>query len=194
MFVRTISESEATGAVAEIYRAEKAEMGVVMAATECWTARPDLLPAWPDFFNRVRAGFTLSGRDWRLITIIAAKRVPSTYCAHVYGRRLLDDLGSKAAVVAVLNDYRNAGLSDREVEMLRFANLVATNASKTTKADIDRLRAAGFSDPQISDIALCAALRCLLSRFVDAMGASPEAQFLDPDEDFRRALTVGKPV
>jgi len=194
MFVKTISEKEATGAIGEIYRKEKAAMGAVMEATECWSARPDLLPIWEDFFNGVKGGFTLSPRDWRLITFIAAKHVPSTYCAQVYGQRLLEDLGSKAAVVAVLRDYCTAGLSDRDVAMLRFAEMVATDASKTTQADIDRLRAAGFSDPQVCDIALCAALRCLLSRFIDAMGAHPEKQFLDADVQFRRALTVGKPV
>jgi hypothetical protein len=60
--------------------------------------------------------------------------------------------------------------------------------------DIDRLRVAGFTDPQISDIALCAAFRNFVSRFFDAMGAETEAAFLDADEDFRKAMTVGRKI
>lgn len=192
MFLKTIAEADATGPIAEIYAQEKATFGFVMAATACWTARPDLLPVFEDFFGKVKAGFTLSPRDWRLITFIAAKHVPSTYCAQVYGRLLRDDLGSADAVLAVLRDYRTAGLTDRDVAMLAFAETIVTNASTITQADIDGLRAAGFTDPQICDIALCASLRCFMSRFFDATGAAPEDFFLDADETVRTALTVGR--
>jgi hypothetical protein len=33
-----------------------------------------------------------------------------------------------------------------------------------------------------------------MSRYFDAVGASPEAVFFDPDPEFRAAMTVGKPI
>ncbi len=192
MFLKTIGEDEATGRVAEIYAAHKANLGFVMSATACWTSRPDLLPLWEDFFARVKANFSLTPRDWRLITFIAAQQVPSTYCAMVYGRQLLDDLGSKEKVLSVQRDFRNAGLDDRDVAMLDYAEAVAKDASRITEEDIEALRAAGFSDVQISDIALCASLRCFMARFFDATGAGPEAAFIDEDSDFQSALTIGR--
>lgn len=194
MFLKTIAEHEASGAIADIYKHEQAKFGFVMAATSCMTARPDLLPLWEDFYGKIKAGFSLSPRDWRLITFIAAKHVPSTYCAAVYGKQLLQDLGGRPAVLALLRDYREAGLPARDVAMLEFTEIVARHASKVTQATIDNLRGVGFSDPQISDIALCASLRCFMSRFYDAMGAGPEAAFLDDDPDFRAELTVGRPL
>ena len=104
MFLKTISEEEATGRVSELYQAQKAQNGFVMSAIQCWTARADLLPVYQDFSNNIRAGFSLNPRDWRLITFIA---VPSTYCSHVYGKQLIADLGSKTAVLAVQRDYRS---------------------------------------------------------------------------------------
>ncbi len=192
MFLKTIGEDEATGRVAEIYAAHKANLGFVMSATACWTSRPDLLPLWEDFFAQVKANFSLTPRDWRLITFIAAQQVPSTYCAMVYGKQLLDDLGSKETVLSVQRDFRNAGLDDRDVAMLDYAEAVAKDASRITEEDIEALRAAGFSDVQISDIALCASLRCFMARFFDATGAGPEAAFIDRDNDFRTALTIGR--
>jgi uncharacterized peroxidase-related enzyme len=194
MFLKTIDEEEATGRIAELYQAQKTQNGFVMAAMQCWTARPDLLPIYQEFADKVRAGFSLGPRDWRLITLIAAKHVPSTYCSHVYGKQLLADLGSKEAVLAVHRDFRAAGLSEREVAMLSYAEKISQNASRVTPEDIARLRSAGFTDVQICDIALCAAFRCFVSRFFDAVGAGPEPVFIDKDAGFRSAMTVGKGI
>ncbi len=192
MFLQTIAEDDATGRVAEIYQRQKAQMGLVMSAAKCFTARPDLLPAYTDFSDKIRSGFSLGAREWRLITLIAAKHIPSTYCSFVYSKQLVGDLGSKEAVLAVQRDFRTAGLSDRDVEMLAYAEKITADASKVTQRDIDRLRSVGFSDQEICDIALCAAFRCFVSRFFDAVGAGPEAAFIDDDEEFRTTMTVGK--
>lgn len=194
MFLKTIAEADAGSAVADIYAAQKGKLGFVMEATRCLTARPDLLPAYTEFYKKILDGFTLTMREWRLITLIAAKHIPSTYCSHVYSKQLLEHLGSKEAVLAVQRDFRTAGLPAKDVEMLAYAEKVTNDAARITQADIDRLRAAGFSDPQIADIALCAAFRNFVSRFFDAMGAGTEAAFLDADETFRAAMTVGRKV
>ena len=175
MFLKTVSEEEATGRIAELYQAQKAQNGFIMAAMQCWTARPDLLPIYQEFSDKIRAGFSLSPRDWRLITLIAAKHVPSTYCSHVYGKQLIADFGSKEAILAVQRDFRSAGLSERDVEMLAYAEAITKDASRVTHEHIDRLRSVGFTDVQICDIALCAAFRCFVSRFFDAVGAGPES-------------------
>lgn len=192
MYLQTIGEDEATGAVADIYEKQKAQLGFVMATAKAFTARPDLLPIYTEFSDRIRAGFSLGLREWRLITLIAAKHVPSTYCSYVYGKQLIADLGSKEAVIAVQSDFRNAGLSGRDVEMLAYAEKIARDASQVSQADIDRLRSVGFTDREICDIALCASFRCFVSRFFDAIGAGPEAAYIDEDPEFRAAMTVGK--
>ncbi len=192
MYLRTISDAEATDRVAEIYAAQKSQLGFVMETAKSFTPRPDLLPIYTDFSDRIRAGFSLGLREWRLITLVAAKQVPSTYCSYVYAKQLVSDLGSKDDVLAVQKNFRAAGLSDKDVAMLSYAEQIAADASKITQDDIDRLRLAGFTDRQICDIALCASFRCFVSRYFDAVGAEPESVFIDDDTEFRDALTVGK--
>lgn len=165
-----------------------------MAATRCFTARPDLLPIYTDFSSRIRDGFSLGLREWRLITLIAAKHIPSTYCSHVHGKQLIDDLESKDAVLAVQRDFWSADLPERHVEMLAYAGKITRDASQVVQGDIDRLWAFGFTDREICDIVLCASLRCFFSRFVDAVGAGLEAVLLDDDATFREAMTVGRAV
>lgn len=192
MYLQTVSEEDATGSIAEIYAAQRAQLGFVMSAAKCFTTRPDLLPLYTEFSGKLRDGFSLGQRGWRLITLIAAKQVPSTYCSFVYSKQLVDDLGSKETVAAVQRDFRTAGLSEKEVGMLAFAEKVALDASRVSEDDIDGLRGLGFTDQEIFDIALCASWRCFVSRLFDALGASPEAAFIDSDDEFRAAMTVGK--
>lgn len=56
MFLHTIAEDEATGEVAEIYGKQAAQSGFVMEASKCFTARPDLLPIYTAFIDKIRGG------------------------------------------------------------------------------------------------------------------------------------------
>ena len=192
-YLQTVPDDEATGEVAKIYRQEIDASGYVPESTRALTTRPDVLAAYTSFVGAIRGGFTLPVRDWRLITLVAAKHIPSTYCSLAYGKGLLGDLGSPEAVLAVQRDFRQAGLSPRDVAMLEYAEKVTIAASKIEQADIDRLREHGFSDAQISDIALCAAWRNFVSRFFDAVGAMPDDEYRALDPSFRDALCVGRP-
>lgn len=191
MYLKTISDDEATGEVAELYRAEIAGMGTVMEATRCWSARPDMLLPVEKLLHQMRDAFSLGLVNFRLITFIAAKHVPSSYCSQVYFRSLATMIG-REQTLAVHRDYRNAGLTEQQVEMLAYAEQITRDASKITEADIACLRAVGFSDLNIADIALAASFRNFMSRYFDAVGATAEPQFLDDDAEVRAQLTVGK--
>jgi uncharacterized peroxidase-related enzyme len=192
MYLKTVSDAEATGEIAQIYQDEIASMGMVMNATRCWSARPDMLAPVEHLLHQMRDRFSLGLVNFRLITLIAARHIPSSYCSHVYFRTLSKALG-RDKVLAILRDFRNAGLTEAEVAMLAYAEQIAIDASKITEADIDALRAVGFSDLNIADIALAASYRSFMSRYFDAVGATVEQQFLDADPDVRQQLTVGKP-
>lgn len=194
MFLETVAEQDATGAIAEFYRKEKEGVGFVPEAARCLSTRPDLPPLFDAFFDGIRANFSLSGRDWCLITFVAATRLRSTYCSQVYSHRMLALGIARETLLAIQRDYRSAGLTDREVAMLAHAEKVTVAADQVTQSDIDRLRAFSFTDRNIFDIALAASFRCMLSRLVDATGAVPEPAFQDADEAFRKAMTVGRPV
>ena len=192
-FLQTVSDDQATGEVAEIYRRQREAAGYVPESTRALTTRPDVLVAYTRFIDAIRGRFPLPMRDWRLITLVAAKHIPSTYCSLAYGKGLLGDLGSPEAVLAVQRDFRRAGLSDRDVAMLEYAQKVTNDASRIDRRDIDRLREHGFSDVQISDIALCAAFRNFISRFFDAVSATPDDEYRSLAPAFRDPLCVGRP-
>lgn len=191
MYIKTVSDAEAEGEIAQIYADERAAMGMVMNATRCWSARPDMLAPVEHLLHQLRNGFSLGLVNFRLITLIVAKHVPSSYCSHVYFRTLSKALG-REKVLAIHRDFRTAGLTPAEVAMLAYAEQIAIDASKITEADIDGLRAVGLTDLNIADIALAASYRCFMSRYFDAIGATVEPDFLDEDADIRAEMAVGK--
>ncbi|MBJ3785368.1 alkylhydroperoxidase [Devosia sediminis] len=190
MFLKTVEPADAEGEIASIYAREMASMGRVMQATQCWSARPDILPPVEHLLHQIRDGFSLGLTNFRLITLIAAKHVPSSYCSHVYFKALASMIG-REQTLAVHRDYRNAGLTEQQVAMLDYARQITIDASRITQADIDRLRVVGLTDLNIADVALAASFRNFLSRYFDAVGARAELDFLDSDMVVREELSAG---
>ena len=191
MFIKTISPEEATGEIAALYEAEKKSLGRVMQATQCWSARPDVIVPVEKLLNQLRDGFSLGLVNFRLITFVAARSVPSAYCSHVYFRSLAQLLGREQAL-AVMKDYKTAGLSEQQVAMLGYAKQISRDASQITRDHIQRLRDVGLSDVNIADVALAASYRNFMSRYFDAVGATVEPEFLDEDPAVRTELAASK--
>lgn len=79
---------------------------------------------------------------------------------------------------AILRDYHQAGLDPAEVDMMDFAYQMSTNDHPGTEAEVQRLRDDGFSDEEITDIALAASVRNFYSRYFDALGAEPDPELI----------------
>ncbi len=190
MFIKTIEPGEATGELAALYEAEAKSMGHIMQATQCWSARPDIIIPVENLLHQIRDGFSLGLLNFRLVTFVAAQHVPSSYCSHVYFRALSGMIG-RDQTLAVRRDFRNAGLDNQQIEMLTYTEQIMRNASQITNADIQRLRNVGFTDLNIADIALAASFRSFMSRYFDAVGARVEPEFLDSDPVVRAEMAVG---
>jgi alkylhydroperoxidase family enzyme len=67
-------------------------------------------------------------------------------------------------------DLESAPLSDAERALLRFVELVTQHAYKTTDADVEALRAVGWTDPQVAEAVYITALFAFFNRVADAFG------------------------
>ena len=95
-------------------------------------------------------------------------------------------------VSAISADYRQAGLEPDEVAVMAFAEKVTLQAHKITPQDVADLRHHGLSDAEVLDIALAAAARNFFSKALDAVGAEPDAAYLDLEPELREALAKGR--
>ena len=96
-----------------------------------------------------------------------------------------------AELEGLARDFHRAGLEEKEVAMMDYAQKVVRDASTTTQADFERLRQLGWADQDILSITLAAAARSFVSRVFDALGAPPDAIYRELDEETHHAL-IGK--
>jgi len=151
-----------------------------MAATKAFSASPTLAEAYRVFRHAVQTEGGLGLRERRLINLVVADRIRSTYCVLVYGTALERELGGAAGLGAVLSDYRSAGLSEREVAVLDYALAVAVGGE--CREHVQRLRGLGLDDAAVLAVAFTAAFRVFGSRLYDALGVETDPFFLDQQD------------
>jgi uncharacterized peroxidase-related enzyme len=71
-------------------------------------------------------------------------------------------------------DFRTAPITPQERVMLEYAAQVTKDATRITRQDHERLRAAGFDDRAILQITLIAAWFNYINRVADALGVGRE--------------------
>ena len=73
-------------------------------------------------------------------------------------------------VEALRRDYRAAPISENDRIMLEYVEKLTRDATRVGKADLDRLRGAGFDDRGILQITLLASWFNYINRVADALG------------------------
>jgi uncharacterized peroxidase-related enzyme len=155
--------------------------------------RPDVLDAWFQLNTVIKDGMDLL--RYELVTLAAAGRLRSSYCALAHGTVLRDRFYDGDQVKRIVTDRHSSGLDATEVAIMDFADKVARDAASITAEDIGILRAHGLDDTDILQVALAAAARSFISKVLDATGTRPDQKYrtsLEPG--LRDALTVGRPI
>jgi alkylhydroperoxidase family enzyme len=75
-------------------------------------------------------------------------------------------------VDAVLADYRTADISARDRAMFAFLERMNRESSTLAQADIDEVKAAGWSDEELYDAITVCALFNFYNKWIDATGVA----------------------
>jgi uncharacterized peroxidase-related enzyme len=191
-FIETISKTEAAGTIKELYEAAEKDSGYIPNYLKLFSHRPEVYQAWDNLIASIRGNLSL--RRYELVTLAAARRLGGTYCMLAHSEAFLNSGEvDTAQLAAIAEDYHDAGLAPEEVAIMEFAEKIITQSSSVTQDDIDFLKGLGLSDAEILDITLATAVRSFFSKTLDALGAVPDAKFMNFDEGLRSALAVGRP-
>ena len=192
MFIADIPEEAASPEMAAMFAADRDHHGYVNNWTKVYARRPDVLAAWSTLRDAIAS--RMDQRRYELVTMAAAQRMRSSYCALAHGVGLIKHFYDADTVLHLASDRENAGVDEVDLAVMRFAEKVVDDASQITQADVDRLRDLGLDDDDVIDVALAAAARCFFSKVLDAVGAQPDSAYLRLDEKLRDVLTVGRPI
>jgi alkylhydroperoxidase family enzyme len=67
-----------------------------------------------------------------------------------------------------------AGLSEAEMALMRYTELITHSASRSTAEDVQKLRNSGWSEEQISEAVYIIAMFAFFNRVADAFGIPPQ--------------------
>jgi uncharacterized peroxidase-related enzyme len=121
------------------------------------------------------SGLTKLERE--MIAVVVSSINRCWYCQVAHGAAVRQLSGDPALGEAMVMNWRAASLDARQTAMLAFAEQVTRASAEITEADRDALRAAGFSDRDIWDIAAVAGFYNMSNRVASATGMQPNPEY-----------------
>ncbi len=191
-FINTIPVDQATGDVQAMYTRSQSELGYVSNFSKVFSHRPHVMAAWRELLASIRR--SLDPRRYELVTLAAARALRSSYCMLAHGTVLRQHFYSATQLQSIADDFTVTDLAPADIAMMTFAERIVRDATAIMPADVQTLRAHGFTDPEIFDIAATAAARCFFSKLLDALGAEPDATYAQLEADLRQTLVVGRAI
>jgi uncharacterized peroxidase-related enzyme len=131
--------------------------------------------AYHDALMEKEGGLTKAEREMIVVATSGANNCQ--YCVVAHGAILRIRAKNPRIADQVAVNYRKADLSPRERAMLDFAMKVALDSGRIADEDFPPLRAQGFSEDDIWDIAAIAALFALSNRMANFTGMRPNDEF-----------------
>jgi uncharacterized peroxidase-related enzyme len=191
-FITTIGEDEATGEAADVLSGSRAAAGFVPNYASLFAQRPAVYRAWLELRGAVSG--SMDERRYELVSLAAARRLESSYCALAHGKVLADRFLDPELVRSMAIDHRSAGLDPVDEAVVDLAEKVAGDAASVTEDDVDRLRSLGLTDADIFDVVAAAAARCFFSKTLEALGVQADAAYAGLEPTLRDARTVGRAI
>lgn len=168
MIVTTPELDDATGHVADMYDGDLRGDGYVFAHTRAMAVNPEAHRAFEDLIRAIVPSIGI--RTYELATLGAARAIGSEHCLLAHGRKSLRaGLLDEDQLAGLAREGADADLDEADRVVVAYAEKLSTDAAAMTDADTERLRAVGYTDRQIVDITLAAAVRNYFSRALLAL-------------------------
>jgi len=161
MRLKQIDPAQATGKVKATFDALQARLGQLPNLTRGLANSPAALEAYVAMKTALGAG-SIDARFGKRIALATAEGNECDYClsAHShFGARL----GLGEAEIAAAR--RGESSDPRISEGLRFAKLLTERRGRIEAADVDRVRAAGYSDGEIAELVAHVAVNVFTNYF-----------------------------
>lgn len=166
---------EALGPAMERYFARCEEkLGYVPNVLRAYAFAPEKLEAFVAFYNDLMlADSPLSKLEREMIAVAVSAENRCYYCLTAHGAAVRQLSGDPILGEQLAMNYRAAHLDARQRAMLDFAVKLTRSPQDVDDADREALRAAGFGDREIWDVAAVAAFFNMTNRMAAATDLRP---------------------
>jgi uncharacterized peroxidase-related enzyme len=136
------------------------------------------LDAFTAMYNDLMLGpSALTKLEREMIAVVVSSVNRCFYCLVAHGQAVRRLSGDPALGEHLVMNWRSAALDDRTRAMLAFAERVTMASAQVEEADREALRAHGFADRDIWDIAAVAAFFNMTNRLASATGMRPNPEY-----------------
>ncbi|GHF08741.1 alkyl hydroperoxide reductase AhpD [Aliiroseovarius zhejiangensis] len=154
------------------------KLGMVPNVLKAYAFDMEKLRAFSAMYNELMLGESgLSKLEREMIAVVVSSINRCWYCQVAHGAAVRTLSGNPKLGEAMVMNWRMADLDDRQHAMLQFAEQVTKSSAETTEADRDALRAVGFSDRDIWDIAATVGFFSMSNRMASAVGMQPNDDY-----------------
>jgi uncharacterized peroxidase-related enzyme len=155
------------------------KLGFVPNVLRAYAFAPAKLQAFADMYNDLMlAESGLSKLEREMIAVAVSSVNHCYYCLTAHGAAVRQLSGNPALGEQMVMNYRAAeGLTPKQVAMLDFADKLTRSPHAIVEADRQALRDAGFSDPDIWDIAAVASFFNMSNRMAAAVDMRPNDEY-----------------
>lgn len=181
-FIQWIEEKDAAGEVAEgydFYYQKRPNRSKVADIIKCFSHRPDFMKHVMDFSWQVHfCDGHLPERVKEMIATLVSGQNRCPYCMHSHAFFLHRQGAEEAAVAAIgRGEIDEAPITDAEKALLRFARLLTNEPYRNTPAQVQTLRDAGWSEPQIAEAVYITAMFAFFNRVANGFGLEDPGYF-----------------
>jgi len=154
------------------------KLGLVPNVLRAYAFDIDKLNAFTAMYNDLMlADSGLSKLEREMIAVVVSSINRCWYCQAAHGAAVRQLSGDPVLGEALVMNYRVAPLDPRQRAMLDFAAKLTESSSRIEESDRAALRAAGFGDRDIWDIAAVAGFFNMTNRIASATDMQPNPAY-----------------
>jgi uncharacterized peroxidase-related enzyme len=154
------------------------KLGFVPNVLRLFALRPSHLVAWNAWYDELMKGDSgLSKAEREMIAVVVSVTNDCEYCIAAHSAALRKLTKDAALADQIAADHRQAAISNRMRAALDFAVKLTTGPAAMTEADVVALRAAGWSDEDVLDIAEVTGLFNMSNRMASGLGWAPNPEY-----------------
>lgn len=174
-YINTVSFDESDGDLKEIYEKLVETRGKIAEVHKIHSLNPQVLVAHMDLYMKIMFGKSPLKRYQReMLGVVVSAKNNCSYCINHHQQALLaywKDEG-RTEMLYDSETRKNAGLSDAELLLCRFADELTSNDTDTYEERVESLKEMGVSDREILDAVQVIAYFNFVNRMVLGLGVT----------------------
>lgn len=178
-WLRVPGEDEVPAEVLALHEAPIEKLGFVPNVLRFFALRPSHLLAWNAHYEELMRGDSgLSKAEREMIAVVVSTANACEYCITSHAAALRKLLKDEALADQIGADHNAAAIPDRTKRALDYAVKLTRAPESISEADVDVLRAAGWTDEDVMDIAEVTGMFNLTNRLASGLGWKPNREYL----------------